>query len=222
MSTCTGITASILINCDQPLVSGTKDTLYLINKEDIDSLLFDSIITTGINKAVSSINLFSGKNIYKIEGRNNSNEPSSTLKKGRYFDTYEHQVSFKIFSNSPAIKSDIESMVQRGNLIAIVENNYRGAGEVAAIELYGYGCGLEVTEGSRNVNDVDTGIDNAPPVLIVRLVAVFAASVVTVCVFKMVTISPEAGTQAQSHVCGDDVDDHGPVAFEIMLRGVAT
>lgn len=156
MSACLGITANILLNCDNPPVTGVSDTLYLINRDDIDSITFDTLQTTGSNKLVTSINMLTNKYAYKIEGRNNSHEPSSTLRKGRYFDSYEHQVSFKIFDNSPEIKSQIESMVQRGNLVAIVENNYRGQGSVAAFEMYGYQSGLEVAETSRNANEADT------------------------------------------------------------------
>jgi hypothetical protein len=156
MSACTGITASILINCDQPLVVGTKDILYLINKDEIDLIGFDSLSPTGINRLVISINLFEDKFIYKIEGRNNSNEPSATLRKGRYFDTFEHKISFKVFDNSPETKSQIETMIQKGNLIAIIENNYRGSGDTSAFEIYGYNAGLEIVECSRVINDNDT------------------------------------------------------------------
>lgn len=156
MSACTGITASILINCDQPLVTGTKDVLYLLNRDDIDSITFEGISTVGYNKLAISISLLTDRNIYKIDGRNSSNEPSSMLRKGRYFDTYEHKVAFKVFDNSPETKSQLESMIQRGNLLAIVENNYRGGGDTSAFEIYGFNAGLEITECSRVINDNDT------------------------------------------------------------------
>lgn len=156
MSACTGITASILINCNQPLVVGTKDILYLINKDDIDSISFESELTSGTNRLVTYLNLIDDKFIYKIEGRNNSNEPSATLRKGRYFDTFEHKISFKVFDNSPETKSQIETMIQKGNLVAIIENNYRGASDKSAFEIYGFNAGLEITECSRVINDNDT------------------------------------------------------------------
>jgi hypothetical protein len=156
MSACTGITASILINCDQPLVVGTKDILYLINRDDIDNIMFDSTLDSGINQLALSLNMISSRYIYKIEGRNNSNEPGTVLRKGRYFDTYEHKISFKVFANGPEIKSQLESMVQAGNLVAIIENNYRGTGDASAFEIYGYNAGLEIVECSRVINDNDT------------------------------------------------------------------
>jgi hypothetical protein len=156
MSACTGITASILINCDEPLVVGTKDVLYLVNRDEIDDIAFETILPTGSNRLVISMTLVASKYIYKIEGRNNSNEPSSTLRKGRYFDTYEHKVAFKVFDNSPETKSQLESMVQKGNLVAIIENNYRGGGDTSAFEIYGFNAGLEITECSRVINDNDT------------------------------------------------------------------
>lgn len=156
MSVCSGITASITIDCTNPPVAGVSDIMYLINRDDIDAITFDTANPNAPNKLVTNITLKTGKYIYKVEGRNNSHEPTTTLRKGRYFDSYEHQVSFKIFSNGPEVKSEIESMVQKGNMLAIVENNYRGAAEKATFELYGYTSGLEVAEGSRNANDNDT------------------------------------------------------------------
>ena len=156
MSACTGITASILINCDQPLVVGTKDILYLINKDDIDSIPYENISPTGSNRLALSINMIPSRYIYKIEGRNNSNEPSSVLRKGRYFDTYEHKISFKVFSNGTEIKSQLESMIQAGNMVAVIENNYRGPADASAFEIYGYNAGLEIVECSRVINDNDT------------------------------------------------------------------
>ena len=156
MAICAGISTDIVLQCDTPPVAGVADVMYLINKADIDTVTFDNTNPTAANKLVTDITLKAGKFAYKVEGRNNSHEPSSLLRKGRYFDTFEHQVMFKIFDNSPAIKTQIENMVQRGDLVAIVENNFRGVGDVAAFEILGYGSGLEVTEQTRVTNDQDT------------------------------------------------------------------
>ncbi|UPT66884.1 MAG: hypothetical protein M0D57_21055 [Sphingobacteriales bacterium JAD_PAG50586_3] len=135
---------------------GTKDNLYLINRDEIDDITFETILPTGLNRLVISMTLLASKYIYKIEGRNNSNEPSATLRKGRYFDTYEHKVAFKVFDNGPETKSQLESMIQKGNLVAVIENNYRGGGDTSAFEIYGFNAGLEITECSRVINDNDT------------------------------------------------------------------
>lgn len=160
MSTCLGITQSILIDCNNPPVAGTVDRLVLINKDDIQTITYDNAYdpdqTSNPTTVVRNIALNSGAMAYVVEGRNNSIEAQATIKKGRYFDTFEHQVMFKIFSNSAYIKKQIEAMLQKGNLVAVVENNFRGANGDAAFEVYGLTSGLEVTEGTRNVTDQDT------------------------------------------------------------------
>jgi len=155
MALCDGISASITQNCDTPPIAGTADILYLINRSDIDVFTLD---TTGIGPQaiVTNLTLLSGKAAYMVEGRNNSNVAGYELVKGTYFDSYQHNVSFVAFDNSPAVKAQIEKMVQRGDLIAIVENNFRGATGNAAFELYGYTSGLEVLTATRNTGDADS------------------------------------------------------------------
>lgn len=155
MAACDGISASILQNCSNPPVAGTGDVLYLINREDIDVVTLD---TTGIDPhaIVTDITLLSGKLAYKVEGRNNSNVAGSELQKGTYFDSYQHNVSFVAFDITPATKAQIEKMVQRGDLIAIVENNNRSATGNTAFEMYGYASGLDVLTQTRNTGDTDS------------------------------------------------------------------
>jgi hypothetical protein len=155
MSVCGGITQSILLNCATPPVSGTADKLYLINRSDIASTVFN---TTGLgsHKIIESITLNSGASAFYVEGRNNSNEPNQSLKKGRYFDSYVHGLRFKPFDNAAYVKDQIELMVQRGDLVAIVENNFGGSAGNSKFEAYGYDGGLEVMEAGRNPLDQDT------------------------------------------------------------------
>lgn len=153
MAQCGGISADILIDCDNPPIAGTKDTLYLFNLDGVDF----TYNTTGITpqKIVDGITLPSGQTLFKIEGRNNSITASAELVKGTYFDSYQHNVGFAAFDITPETKAQIEKMVQSGNLCAIVENANRSATGNTAFEIYGITNGLEVLTGVRNVLEND-------------------------------------------------------------------
>jgi len=153
MAQCGGISADILIDCDNPPVGGTSDVLYLFN---LDGATF-TYDTTGIlpHKIVDGISLASGQTLFKVEGRNNSITAGVELVKGQYFDSYQHNVGFAAFDITPETKAQIEKMVQSGNLVAIVGNNNRSATGNTAFEIYGITNGLEVLTSVRNVIEND-------------------------------------------------------------------
>lgn len=162
MSQCTGITSNILIDCAVPLVSGTKDTLYLINQDDIASYTYADYDANGsaypgnvTNGVISAITMNASTYAYSVQGKNNSNEPSSSLVKGTYDSGFSHDVAFRIFDNNPLIKDQISKMKNK-RLVAVVENAHKGANGEVAFEIYGEICGLELTEAGRSVNDVET------------------------------------------------------------------
>ena len=148
---CGEITKDIDIDCDNPLISGAKDELILINVNDLDSLVRNGVNTQIIENMV----LASGKQAFKYEGKNNSIEPRSALVKQRYAEVYDHEVIFKVFVNSPTVKDELEKLA-KGSVIAIVQNNHKGAGGNAAYEIHGLDVGLSVLEMERVTLDADT------------------------------------------------------------------
>jgi len=153
MPICSEINASVLFDCDNPMVAGAGDNLYLINKADWD----DAVITPdGSNpQLITGIVLPSGKTSYKFEGKNYSVEPTQKLVKQKYAEVYDHEVSFKVFVTDAATKLQLEKM-SSGSVVAIVENIHRGADGSSAFEIYGMAAGLEVQELERVLADADT------------------------------------------------------------------
>jgi len=153
MSQCGRISANVLIDCDDPMIGGTKDLLYLIN---IDDWLDATITRNGSNsQIIEGVTLPSSTVAYKFEGKNNSLEPKSMLAKGRYYELYDHEIVFKAFNNSPTVKQQIEALA-KGKYVAIVENNHQGDEGNAAFEVYGDESGLELAESERIVTDTDS------------------------------------------------------------------
>jgi hypothetical protein len=153
MSNCGKLSSNILLNCDYPLIGGSKDILKLINFDDLDGVTRNA----SNPQIIEAITLLSSPatQAYQIEGKNSSNDLRAALVKARYSEGYDHEVIFRIFTNGPEVKEQIEAM-GKGKFIAVIENNFRGATGNAAFEIYGLDVGLELVEAETNKSDAET------------------------------------------------------------------
>lgn len=148
---CGLLTAPILLDCDNPIVSGVSDRLILINKPDIVSINYGSS-----KEIISSITLGTSKTAFAIYGKNDSVDPKTEFARQRFSSNDNHEVSFRIFGNTVSIKQQLNKMSE-GKYLAIVENNYRGSSDAdSAFEVYGEIAGLELAERSRMPTDVES------------------------------------------------------------------
>jgi hypothetical protein len=153
MSNCGKLSSNILLNCSYPLVGGSKDILKLINSEDIDGVTRNA----DNPQIIEAINLVTSPSTqaFQIEGKNNSNDLRAALVKARYSEGYDHEVIFRIFTNGPEVKKQIEEMA-KGSFVAVIENNFKGETGNAAFEIYGLDVGLELLEMETNKSDAET------------------------------------------------------------------
>ena len=149
---CGAISAGLEPDCDFPLMGGAYETLVLMNFADIDS-----VTRSSTNKQIIEAITFgtTTDKAYEYKGKNESLEPQTALVKQRYSDSYDHEVMFIIFLNTPVAKQQIEAMVG-GKLVAIVQNKHKNSDGDTSYEVYGLGVGLYVMELSRIVVDADT------------------------------------------------------------------
>lgn len=150
MSTCGQISSNITIDCSNPLSGGANDRLVLINKDD-----WDEATLTGTSTLITGITLATGATAFSYEGKNNSVEPRQALVKQRYAEVYDHEAMFKVFKADAATKAQLE-LLAKGKVVAIVENNWKGAAGAGAFEVYGADTGLFVQELERALADADT------------------------------------------------------------------
>lgn len=151
---CGAITASILRDCETPIVGGNNTTLYLVNKDDISSVTRDGSNTN----LITAIALKYGKTFFKYEGskaQSNSLEPEQHYTRKKYSIGFDHVLNVKIFSATSDTKAELEQLAN-GLVVAIVENNYRGDDGDGAFEIYGLSQGLEVSALDRVLADADT------------------------------------------------------------------
>lgn len=146
---CGKISQSIGFDCDNPMQAGTEDKAWIINRDDIDSVTYNT------NKMiVEGITLKAGKTAFTISGRNNSIMPNFTLIKNAFTDVFDHIVQVVMFDISPAQKENLTGMVS-GKYVIVTENKFRGATGNSAFEVYGLDCGLELTVLSKDPNNQD-------------------------------------------------------------------
>jgi len=159
MPVCDVITAGIAYDCANPPTGGANDRLILVNFSDIDG----NVTYNATNKLlVENITLLGGAVGYAFEGLNNSNEPRAAMVKGRYLNAYDHEVRFKVFSNSIAAKAQLTKL-DGALVVAIVQNNHKGGDPVpggtevgeAAFEIYGLETGLRLQELERIIADAE-------------------------------------------------------------------
>jgi hypothetical protein len=151
MSACSQITDNILLNCAKVISAGANDNMYLLNFDDLATVTRDNANPN----LIESFTLISGAFLYKLQGFNDSVEPRSALVVTRYSKNYDHEVTFKVFDNTAAVKKEIDNM-KYGRFIAIIENNFAGSDDNSKFEIYGLNAGLLIEEGERIVADTET------------------------------------------------------------------
>lgn len=152
MATCAKITAGAGPDCDNPIFSGASDKIWLINFDDIAGYTLN-----GTNaEIIEAILLNSGTNAYAYEGQNFSNEPDHAFTRTGFSVFFNHQVRFRVFANDPETKRQL-NLLARGNVVAIIANNYINTAGSTAYELYGLKNGLVQQEGTRPVSSIEEG-----------------------------------------------------------------
>lgn len=153
MAICGQISANIAANCNTPLQPGTEVVMTLINRED---WLTAAITYNGSNtEIIENVVLASGVTGYSYTGIGKSLVPKYELVKGAYSELYNHEVNLKVFDVSPTAKAQLE-LLAKGQVVAIIENKYKGTSGDSAFEVYGADSGLVCTQLLREVTSTDT------------------------------------------------------------------
>ncbi len=150
---CAKIAAGAVVNCDKQITAGVEGRLIVINKADIESVVYD----TENDMIVKDIVLTSSPNAraYEFFGQNRSVSASWALAPQRYVKNFDHTVSFLIFDDGPTTRKTVASFAN-GNFVTIQINNYRGTDNKATYEIKGLDVGLENSATTADKNDVDS------------------------------------------------------------------
>lgn len=149
---CAKIDAGIDINCDKPIQAGTRDVAIVFNYDDFQDATLSRNVTNP--QIIEDIDLPSGVIGYVIQGQNGSTLPKNMMVKGKFTNSYDHEVSCIAWELNPDVKDQLEKMC-KGRFVVIVENNYRGDNGEAAFEIYGLDSGLIMSALERDPTNQD-------------------------------------------------------------------
>ncbi len=150
------ITSGFTFVCNRTPKKGIVQNVRLINKSDIDY----SATVFGTNPLViESIVLNSGKSAFDFEGvKTLMNAKWNVVEKENAFDKVSHEVMVYCSDISPTTKTEIQSMINDSELVAIVENKERGVAGENAYEVYGYENGLVLAKDTAFDANEDGGL----------------------------------------------------------------
>lgn len=136
-------------DCDGPALAGTSGRVILLSFTDINRAK-----STVANNVISTIVLKSGAKGYEVDSLPNAVVGDTPATVGTYFTTFQHTLTVRLFKKSEAAKKFINQL-PTARVVAIVENNERGAKGEVKYEVYGWNSGLTLTEltGSTEMTD---------------------------------------------------------------------
>lgn len=157
MADCSKLTAGLVgANCSKPAIVGNGPVVLFGNFNDVNKA--DSVVT---NNVISSIAMLNATKFFKFEGLEDSIDANPSLKKGKYFSYWNHQLIIRVFIKTEAAKAFINAL-NTSRTIAIIQNKETGitsttAGEPAVTtvtgctkyEAYGWDAGLSLNDAKE-------------------------------------------------------------------------
>lgn len=133
MANCGSIAANFTLDCNNPIVPGVGDFLYLFNFEDWQNATVTLDATNSLG--ITAITLASGITGYKIQGNTNTNRPQDDNANEGGRTQYVHRVNFFI-ADDDIDAVELQHDINRGRYVAGLITN---SGQ---IRIYGHGTGL--------------------------------------------------------------------------------
>ena len=148
---CGAIAAGATFSCDTPIQPGINPRIFLMNKDDIESVTYNATKTY----IIEDITMKTDKYAYEFEGYRQSVDAQVEFVPQTLSVGYDHIVNFQVFDISAEQKSNLEKMAL-SKLVAIIENVNAVGNANSVFEVYGLGAGLEVATLTRLARDLET------------------------------------------------------------------
>lgn len=144
---CTKITAGLVgASCGALVNGGTGTKVWLFNFADIDKKT-----STATDTTITTIALNDTAKGYVVTSFENATEGVATLNVGTYVNTYDHQVTLRIFDDSDDAR-DFMADAKDARIVTVVQkktaNGYIN-------EVYGWDSGLKMSENPYNTKYTD-------------------------------------------------------------------
>lgn len=144
MADCSKLTSGLVgANCSKPAIVGNGANVLLGNFNDINKA--DSTVTSNV---ISAIAMVGAAKFFKYEGLEDSIDPNPSLKKGKYFSYWNHQLILRVFVKTELAKAFINSL-NTARVVAIIQNKETGTAGNTKYEAYGWDAGLTLNDAKE-------------------------------------------------------------------------
>lgn len=142
-----GLSDDIPFCCNNKPIKGIENNVLIINKNDID---YATSILNLDQTIITRLALKTGKRGYRVEGiKNIFGGSSKPVIEDTSVNGHTHSINIRLFKTDAASFKQINSMVDGGQFVAIVETKWKGEAGAAAFEVLGYDVGLEISADSE-------------------------------------------------------------------------
>lgn len=142
----------ISVQCDNPQVSGLKNTGWLVNFDEVD---WDGLTKEG--NIVSKLSLLKGR-AYRcvVPGKTPFTGTNVAMAAGTYKNKFNKTAVIVVLDSGPDVCSNVIDQLANGRFVFIFENKYRGKDDKNTFEIYGLEQGLVASEISSDKYSEDT------------------------------------------------------------------
>lgn len=176
---CGVVLNNLVFDCNNKAVGGINQTIKLINRCDIN--VDDWTIDTGSTDECSHQIEFTGTDPASLGAITVSAMPGKRLLRAAFSISndeygwyYTHMVDLFSQGLSQSALCNIKALGNGAELVAIVEQNYKGQGNLDAFQVYGWHTGLKLSDLAFDSNEnngntiiplssLDPGLEPEPP-----------------------------------------------------------
>ena len=154
MANCSGIFQSQTISCDDPLVAGVVQRLFVANLEDIATKTYSAV--AGEENVITAITMKSGKAFFELAGVNQTISAQTDIVRGTLATSYKHTVGVSVFEVDNVSVLNVQAMAYKPQVAIVlgVDDSSLGNG---AFQMFGVSAGMDVAANTRINGDTDTG-----------------------------------------------------------------
>ena len=154
MSICAKISQDVAFDCDNPPVSGIEQKIILVNRDDIENVVYDA---TSPGELITDITLKTGTTGYEIQGIKQVMGYSNTLvTEENSLNGVTHSIDgIRFYDPSVESQKTINDFINGANVVAIVEKKWKGVDSANSFKVFGLVHGLEITDLTDNSREND-------------------------------------------------------------------
>lgn len=149
---------NIAASCDKPIFPGLENIAYIINKEDIASITYD---TTNPH-IVKAIALAAGAKAYKIYNpvKTPLSGTQAAFAEGDVTNKIDNTLQCIVLDDGPAVAKDVIDGLMNGEFVVVFAHKWENTAMNNKFQIFGLHTGLKMTAGTAayTAGDGDGGM----------------------------------------------------------------